>query len=90
MEGYTNPKMEFIWSIIGPTVNFLERHNISGMWLPVVLLGTYLYFLIFHKRPKKKKLSFIEKYWIAGWIVGLSMAIFLQILLIVNPAYRSH
>ncbi len=33
--GYTNPKMEFIKTVFGPAMDFLERHNISGGWLEV-------------------------------------------------------
>ncbi len=87
LSGYTNPKMEFIWKVIGPAVNLLEKYHITGMLVPLLLLGILLYFNIFHKRSPKKKLTFLEKYWIAIWIGGLILTIFFQILLIINPEH---
>ena len=80
-----NPKTKFIWYLIGPASEWLLKRGISPGWFLLVIFGLLLYYLIYHNRPRNKKLNLKEKYEIFLFILFLVLTIVMQIVLLIRP-----
>ena len=82
---YPNIKIALIDKIFGPLMDYLDSKGICGGFIFVVLFGIFIYFDIFYKRPRGKKLDIMEKITIVFWFLVLIGNLGIQIIMLTKP-----